>query len=121
MPSCKRLTGAETLPQKAAQGCDTRGLCQAFQYPIKRISKFSAFKADEQIKQTEAEIDEVNNHLNNIIPYSINYFRQIKKKYGASRTRRTEIRNFDTIEATQVVMANEKLYVNRAEGFVAQD
>ncbi|OFY59191.1 MAG: hypothetical protein A2Y87_08075, partial [Bacteroidetes bacterium RBG_13_46_8] len=86
--------------------------------PIKRISKFSAFKADEQIKQTEAEIDEVNNHLNNIIPYSINYFRQIKKKYGASRTRKTEIRNFDTIEATQVVMANEKLYVNRAEGFV---
>jgi topoisomerase-4 subunit A len=86
--------------------------------PIKRISKFSAFKADEQIKQTEAEIDEVNNHLNNIIPYSISYFRQIKKKYGAGRGRRTEIRNFDTIEATQVVMANEKLYVNRAEGFV---
>ena len=86
--------------------------------PIKRISKFSAFKADEQIKQIEAEIEEVNNHLNNIIPYSINYFRQIKKKYGAGRERKTEIRNFDTIEATQVVMANEKLYVNRAEGFV---
>lgn len=86
--------------------------------PIKRISKFSAFKADEQIKQTEAEIEEVNNHLNNIIPYSINYFRQIRKKYGSGRERRTEIRNFDTIEATQVVMANEKLYVNRAEGFV---
>lgn len=86
--------------------------------PIKRISKFSAFKADEQIKQIEAEIEEVKNHLNNIIPYSINYFRQIKKKYGAGRERKTEIRNFDTIEATQVVMANEKLYVNRAEGFV---
>jgi topoisomerase-4 subunit A len=86
--------------------------------PIKRISKFSAFKADEQIQQTEAEMDEVNNHLNNIIPYSINYFRQIKKRYGVGRARRTEIRNFDTIEATQVVMANEKLYVNRAEGFV---
>jgi topoisomerase IV subunit A len=86
--------------------------------PIKRISKFSAFKADEQIKQIEAEIEEVNNHLNNIIPFSINYFRQIKKKYGAGRERKTEIRNFDTIEATQVVMANEKLYVNRTEGFV---
>ncbi|MBN2274096.1 MAG: DNA gyrase/topoisomerase IV subunit A [Bacteroidales bacterium] len=86
--------------------------------PIKRISKFSAFKADEQIKQTEAEIDEVNNHLNNIIPYSINYFRHIKKKYGTGRDRRTEIRNFDTIEATKVVVANEKLYVNRVEGFV---
>jgi topoisomerase-4 subunit A len=86
--------------------------------PIKRISKYSAFKADELIKQTEAEIDEVNNHLNNIISFSINYFRQIKKKYGAGRERRTEIRNFDTIEATQVVAANEKLYVNRSEGFV---
>ncbi len=86
--------------------------------PIKRISKYSAFKADELIKQTEAEIDEVNNHLSNIIPYSINYFRQIKKKYGVGRERKTEIRNFDTIEATKVVVANEKLYVNRAEGFV---
>jgi topoisomerase-4 subunit A len=86
--------------------------------PIKRISKFSAFKADEQIRQTEAEIEEVKNHLNNIIPYTINYFRHIKKKYGTGRERKTEIRNFDTIEATQVVVANEKLYVNRAEGFV---
>ncbi|MBN1413800.1 MAG: DNA gyrase/topoisomerase IV subunit A [Bacteroidales bacterium] len=86
--------------------------------PIKRISKYSAFKADEQIRQTEAEIDEVNNHLNNIIPFSINYFKQIRKKYGAGRERKTEIRNFDTIEATKVVVANEKLYVNRAEGFV---
>jgi topoisomerase IV subunit A len=86
--------------------------------PIKRISKFSAFKADEQIRQTEAEMDEVRNHLNNIIPYTINYFRQIRKKFGAGRDRRSEIRSFDTIEATQVVIANEKLYVDRAEGFV---
>jgi topoisomerase-4 subunit A len=86
--------------------------------PIRRISKFSAFKADEQIRHTEAEIDEVKNHLNNIIPFAINYFRQIKKKYGAGRERKTEIRNFDTIEATQVVVANQKLYINRSEGFV---
>jgi len=74
-----------------------------------------------QIKQTEAEIEEVNNHLNNIIPYSINYFRQIKKKYGAGRHRKTEIRSFDTIEATPGIVANEKLYVNRSEGFVVRD
>jgi topoisomerase-4 subunit A len=84
---------------------------------IKRISKFDSFKADEHIKNIEEEIDEVKNHLENIIPYTINYFKQIKKKYGKGRERRTEIRNFDTIEATKVVAANQKLYVNRKEGF----
>jgi topoisomerase-4 subunit A len=84
---------------------------------IKRISKFDSFKADERIKGIEEEIDEVKNHLENIIPYTINYFKQIKKKYGKGKERRTEIRNFDTIVATKVVAANQKLYVNRKEGF----
>jgi topoisomerase-4 subunit A len=84
---------------------------------IKRISKFDSKKADEQIRGIENEIEEVNNHLNNIVEYTINYFRQIKKKYGKGRDRKTEIRNFETIEATKVVVANEKLYVNREEGF----
>lgn len=86
--------------------------------PIKRISKFSTFKADEFIRQTEAEMDEVKNHLANIIPYTINYYRQIKKKYGAGKERKTEIREFDTISAAEVAVANERLYVNRAEGFI---
>jgi topoisomerase-4 subunit A len=86
--------------------------------PIKRISKYSSFKADEQIKAVEAEMEEVKNHIENIIPYTINYFRQIKKKYGKGRERKTEIRSFDTIEATNVVVANEKLYINREEGFI---
>ncbi|MFU8844159.1 MAG: DNA gyrase/topoisomerase IV subunit A [Bacteroidales bacterium] len=84
---------------------------------IKRISKYNAFKADELIKQIEIEIDEVNNHLENLIDYAINYFRQIRKKYGPGRERKTEIRNFDTIEATRVAAASQKLYVNREEGF----
>ena len=84
---------------------------------IKRISKFDSFKADEHIKSVEEEIGEVKNHLENIIPYTINYFKQIKKKYGKGKERRTEIRNFDTIEATKVVAINQKLYVNRKEGF----
>jgi topoisomerase-4 subunit A len=84
---------------------------------IKRISKFDAKKADELIRGIETEIEEVLNHLNNIVEYTINYFRQIKKKYGKGRERKTEIRNFETIEATKVVVANEKLYVNREEGF----
>ncbi len=86
--------------------------------PIKRISKYSSFKADEQIKAVEAEMDEVKNHITHIIPFTINYYRQIKKKYGKGKERRTEIRSFDTIHAAHVVVANEKLYVNRAEGFI---
>lgn len=84
---------------------------------IKRISKYDAKRADEQIRGIEAELEEVKNHLSNIVPYTINYFQQIKKKYGKGRERRTELRSFDTIEATKVVVANEKLYVNREEGF----
>jgi topoisomerase IV subunit A len=84
---------------------------------IKRISKYDSFKADDHIKSIEVEIDEVKNHLANMVQYTINYFRQIKKKYGNGRDRRTEIRNFDTIIATKVVATNQKLYVNWKEGF----
>ncbi len=85
---------------------------------IKRISKFDVKKADEHIRGIETELEEVKNHLNNIIPFAINYFKQIKKKYGKGRERRTEIRSFDTIEATKVVANNAKLYVNYKEGFI---
>ena len=84
---------------------------------IKRISKFNSFKANEIIKGIELEIDEVNNHLEHLIDFAINYFRQIKKKYGTGRERKTELRNFDIIEATRVAAATQKLYVNREEGF----
>jgi topoisomerase-4 subunit A len=83
-----------------------------------RILKFNVLKADEYIKGIEAEMEEVKNHLANIIPFTINYFKQIKKKYGKGRERRTELRSFDNIAATQVAVANEKLYVNREDGFV---
>ncbi len=85
---------------------------------IKRISKFNAFKSDEQIKSIEAEMEEVSNHLANLIDYAINYFRQIKKKFGKGKERKTEIRNFDNIQAATVAVANQKLYVNREEGFM---
>lgn len=84
---------------------------------IKRISKYNSFKADDIIKGIEGELDEVQNHLDHLVDYAINYYRQIKKKYGAGRERKTEIRNFDTIEATMVAVANQKLYINREEGF----
>jgi len=85
---------------------------------IKRISKYDSSRADEHINGIEEGLEEVSSHLANIIPYTINYYRQIKKKYGKKIERRTEIRSFETIEATKVVAANAKLYVNRQEGFI---
>lgn len=84
---------------------------------IKRISKFNAFKADEYIKGLENEMEEVKNHLVHITDYTINFFSQIKKKYGQGKERRTELRYFDVIQAAAVAANNEKLYVNRVEGF----
>lgn len=86
--------------------------------PVRKISKFDIKKADEHIRAVEAEMEQVKHHLANIVTYTIDYYQQIKKKYGKGRDRKTELRSFDTIVATKVVVANEKLYVNRAEGFV---
>ncbi len=93
-------------------------IIQLTEIRIKRISKYDSKKADEHIKDIEAEIDEVKNHLGNITAYAINYFRQIKKKYGKGRERKTEIRSFDTILAAKVVANNAKLYINYKEGFI---
>lgn len=85
---------------------------------IKRISRFDSFKADEKIRGIEAEMEEVKNHLANITAFTIRHYKDLLKKYGSGRERRTEIRTFDTIQAQIVAVANQKLYVNRAEGFV---
>ncbi|MEX0988005.1 MAG: DNA gyrase/topoisomerase IV subunit A [Bacteroidales bacterium] len=85
---------------------------------IKRISKFDVKKADELIRGIEEEIKEVKSHLANLVEYAIDYYRNIKKKHGNNRVRKTEIRNFENIVASKVVVANEKLYVNRVDGFV---
>jgi len=85
---------------------------------IKRISKFDSFKADELIKRIEDEIEEINHHLDNLVDYTIAYFKRIKEKYGKGRERKTEIKSFETIDATKVAVANAKLYVQRQEGFI---
>jgi len=85
---------------------------------IKRISKFDGFKADEHIKQLAANIEEVQHKLDHLTDHAVEYFRELKKKYGARRERRTELRTFDTIVATKVAVANRKLYVDKAEGFM---
>ena len=85
---------------------------------IKRISKFDIDKAQEKIEALEGEIAQVKHHLEHIIDFAIAYFQNLKDKYGKGRERKTELRSFDNIEATKVVLRNTKLYVNREEGFV---
>ncbi len=85
---------------------------------IKRISRYDVKRADEHIKSLEEEMEEVKNHLANLVTYTINYFRQIRKKYGKSLERKTELRNLASIEATKVVVANQKLYMNARDGFI---
>lgn len=85
---------------------------------IKRISKYDSFKADELMRRLEEELKEVNYHLRHLTEYSIKYYQRLLEKYGKGRERKTEIRAFDTIQATVVAANNAKLYVNRKDGFV---
>jgi len=85
---------------------------------IKRISKFDIDKAQQKIEALEDQIAEVKHHLANLIDYSIAYFERLKKDYGEGKERKTELRAFDDVDATKVVIRNTKLYVNREEGFV---
>jgi topoisomerase-4 subunit A len=87
------------------------------QIPMIRITRFDSAKADEKMKALDARIKEIDHHLANLIDYAVEYFKNLKKKYGAGRERKTEIKSFENIVATQVVIANEKLYVNREDGF----
>lgn len=83
-----------------------------------RILKFNKDKADELIARLKGEIEEIDNHLAHITDYTINWYEGLKVKYGKNFERKTEIRNFDVIVATKVAEANEKLYINREEGFI---
>jgi len=85
---------------------------------IKRISKFDIDKAQQLIESLEDRIAETKDYLANLVDYAIDYFKGLKSKYGAGRKRKSEIRIFDEIEATKVVIRNTKLYVNREEGFI---
>lgn len=84
---------------------------------IKRISVYNSFKAQEHMKNLSDEKAQVEHYLDNLTEYAIEYFRNIRRKYGKGKERKTELRNFDTIEAVMVAAANQKLYANRKEGF----
>jgi topoisomerase-4 subunit A len=86
--------------------------------PMSSITRFDVKKADEQMKTLENEIKEVNHHLKHLNDYAIAWFQKLKDKYGKGRERKTELRTFDRVEASQVALANVKLYVNREDGFI---
>ena len=110
--------GLKPFKKKLLREVTRDDIIQLTEIKIKRISKYDSGKADDHIRAIETELEEVKNHLLNIVPYTINYFRQIKKKYGKGKERKTEIRSFDTILATKVVANNAKLYINYKEGFL---
>ena len=109
--------GLEPYKKKLIREVTQDDIIHLTEIKIKRISKYDSKKADEIIKGLTDEMEEIKSHLANIVEYTINYYRQIKKKYGKHWERKTEIRNFDTIVATKVVVQNTKLYVDRKEGF----
>ena len=86
--------------------------------PVRKISKFDTKAVDEKLKGIEAEMEEVQNHLNHLTDFTVNYFKNLKKKYGKSYPRLTELTEFESIAATKVVNNNAKLYANKEEGFV---
>ncbi|PTY08177.1 DNA topoisomerase [Opitutaceae bacterium EW11] len=85
---------------------------------IKRISKYNRFQADEQIKKIEADIKEVKHHLKHLVPYAISWYERLQEKYGKNHKRRTTYDEIEEIRAAEVVAANQRLYVNREEGFI---
>ena len=110
--------GLKPFTKKLIRDVTDEDVARLTEIKIKRISKFDSNKAENDILKLEDQIKEFKDYLNNLIEFSIEYFKNIKKKYGADKSRKTEIKVFDTIVAAKVVARNQKLYVNREEGFI---
>jgi topoisomerase-4 subunit A len=95
----------------------TDDLTKLTQIPIKRISKFDSMKADEILIKLEEELKQVQYNMDHIVEFTIDYFKTIRKKYGKGKERKTEIRDFENIEAVVAAVANERLYIDREAGF----
>jgi len=88
------------------------------QIPMIRITRFDSSKADDALLKIEAEMEEVKGHLANLVEYAIDYYKDLKKRFGVGKERKTEIKVFDNITASKVIIANKKLYVDYEEGFI---
>lgn len=110
--------GLEPFKHILLREVTTEDIVRLTEIKIKRISKYDAFKADELVRQLEADIEETKHHLEHLVKYAIDYFQVLKDKYSKGRERKTELSAFDQVEVKQVVANNEKLYVDRKEGFI---
>jgi len=104
--------------KKLIRDINSDDLNRLTQIPMIRITRFDSIKAEDMMKELEAKIEQVKFYLANLTDFAVDYFKNLKKKYGEGRERKTETKQLETIIATEVVMANEKLYMNRAEGFI---
>ncbi len=110
--------GLKPFKDKLRREVTREDIVKLTEIKIKRISRYDGNRADELLISLEEEMEQVEHNLQNIIPFSINYFKQLKKQYGKKFPRKTEIRSFENIEASKVIVKNEKLYINREEGFI---
>lgn len=109
--------GLKPYKKKFYRAVTREDIIRLTEIKIKRISKYDSFQADKLMKDLQEEMKTVQHHLDNIVEYAIDYYKELKKKYGQGRERKTEIKAFDTIVATRVAATSHRLYVNKLEGF----
>lgn len=110
--------GLKPFTKHLKRAVTTDDIVRLTEIKIKRISRFDLDKAQEKLDALEGDIEKVKYNIEHIIDFTISFFTTLKEKYGKGRERKTELRNFDNIEATKVVLRNQKLYVNKEEGFI---
>ena len=109
--------GLKPFKKRLKREVTEEDLVRLTEIKIKRISKFDSFKADEEIKGLEKDIEETEKNLKSLTRYTIRWFEELKKKYGKGRERRTEISSFDRVDRSQVILATETLYLDEKNGF----
>ncbi len=110
--------GFAPYKKKLKRPIEREDILKLTEKPVRRIYRLDINELNQQIKGIEAEIQEVKHHLANLTDYAVAYYDNLLKKFGKGRERKTEIKEFDTIQVKQVAIANTKLYINRAEGFI---
>lgn len=110
--------GLKPFTKHLKRAVNTDDILRLTEIRIKRISRFDLDKAQEKLDALEGDIEKVKYNIEHIIDFTISFFTTLKEKYGKGRERKTELRSFDNIEATKVVLRNQKLYVNKEEGFI---
>jgi len=115
----KAIDGAfDPFKKKLKRAISREDIIKLTEKPVRRIYRLDIAELDAQIKQLEADLKQVKHDLDNLVDYTIAYYENLQKKYGKGRERKTEIKQFEVIQAKQVAIANTKLYVNREEGFI---